>query len=63
MTYSGKILHTSGGSMVQFMLIFTYLDADGNVIIFDYISATIDPAISLEYEYSFTYDDPLGYEV
>ena len=40
------------------MLIFSGLDRNGNVIIFDYILDTIDAEINPMYEFSYTYNVP-----
>ena len=51
-------MHTSAGSIVEFLLIFSGLDANGDLMIFNYIEASIDPAVSTNYAYSFIYYDP-----
>jgi len=42
-TYTGKVIHWTKEYSVDFMIIFSGLDSDGNTVIFDYFTSIINP--------------------
>ena len=59
-TYTGYLTHVSEGGPVQYLIVFSGLDAGGNPVVFDYTMGTLDPQINTEADYQFTYPGPDG---
>ena len=59
--YGGQIIHYSGGSPVDFMVVYSGLDDEGTLVIYDYLIETLDPETSREYWWSFLYEGPFQY--
>ena len=57
-TYNGQITNYAYDTIISFMLIFSGLDRNDNIVIFDYILGTIDSESNPIYEFSYTYNLP-----
>jgi len=63
MTYTGKVTAQDLENPVEFMLVFSGINIEGEIIIFDYLKETLNPVSDTKYEFLITYHFPSDAEL